>query len=120
MPRPRCCRRIRGEPVDTMFKPAGLKGRDLERVVMTLDEFEAVRLSDVEGLYQEDAAARMGVSRATFGRILEAARNKVARALVHGKALIIEGGPVRVVGRRGENDGACRRRRTQKGNNHHQ
>jgi len=103
-----------------MFKPAGLKGRELERVVMTLDEFEALRLSDLEGLYQTDAAARMGVSRATFGRILEAAHNKVAQALVNGKALVIEGGPVRVVGRRGESTGPCRRRRVHNRSNHQQ
>lgn len=102
MPRPRCCRRVQGEPVDTMFKPAGLRGQELEKVIMTLDEFEALRLSDLEGLYQEGAAARMGVSRATFGRILEAAHKKVALALIEGKALVIEGGPVRVIGRRGE------------------
>jgi predicted DNA-binding protein (UPF0251 family) len=97
-----------------MFKPAGYRGRELEQVVMTLDEFEAVRLSDLEGLYQEDAASRMGVSRATFGRILEAAHNKVARVLIHGKALVIEGGTVRVVGRNHENEGSRRRRGTQK------
>ena len=63
---------------------------------MTLDEFEAIRLADGEGLYQQDAAARMDVSRATFGRILEAARRKVAEALVHGHFLRIDGGPVHI------------------------
>jgi uncharacterized protein len=61
---------------------------------MTLDEFEAIRLADLEQLYQEAAAEQMSVSRPTFSRILEAARLKVADALVHGKALRIEGGPV--------------------------
>lgn len=68
---------------------------------MTLDELEALRLADLEGLYQEDAAARMGVSRPTLGRILEAGRRKVAEALVLGKALRIEGGPVVARPRRG-------------------
>jgi predicted DNA-binding protein (UPF0251 family) len=62
---------------------------------MTLDEFEALRLADLEGLYQEQGAARMGVSRATFGRIVASAHRKVAEALVHAKALRIQGGPVR-------------------------
>ena len=62
---------------------------------MTLDEFESLRLADLEGLYQEEASARMKVSRSTFSRIVETARRKVADALVHGKVLGIEGGPVR-------------------------
>jgi uncharacterized protein len=80
--------------------------RELEEVVMTLDEFEAIRLADLEGLYQEDAAARMGISRPTFGRVLAAAHGKVADALAHGKALRIEGGPVELQG-----PPCCRRRR---------
>jgi hypothetical protein len=61
---------------------------------MTLDEFEAVRLADLDGLYQEQASEKMGVSRSTFSRIVDAAHRKVAETLVHGKALRIEGGPV--------------------------
>jgi len=61
---------------------------------MTLDELEALRLVDHEGLYQDAAGQRMGVSRQTLGRILESARKKVAGALVLGRALRIEGGPV--------------------------
>ena len=64
----------------------------LEEVVLTIDEFEAVRLADLEGLYQEQAAEKMNVSRQTFGRIIESARKKVAEALVQGKALKIGGG----------------------------
>ena len=67
---------------------------------MTLDEFEALRLADLDGLYQEQAAERMNVSRSTFSRIVDSARRKVADALVHGKALRMEGGPVRVAGDR--------------------
>ena len=67
---------------------------------MTLDEFEAIRLADLDGLYQEQAAAQMNVSRATFSQIIEAAHRKLADVLVHGKALRIEGGAVRVEGQR--------------------
>jgi predicted DNA-binding protein (UPF0251 family) len=82
-----------------VFKPQGVPTRQLESVVMTLDEFEALRLSDLDGLYHEQAASKMNVSRATFSRIVDVARRKTADALVHGKALRIEGGPVRSVGR---------------------
>jgi predicted DNA-binding protein (UPF0251 family)/predicted Fe-Mo cluster-binding NifX family protein len=72
----------------------GIPMCELDEIIMTLDEFEASRLADLDGLYQELAAERMGVSRPTFSRIIDAARRKVADALVHGKALRIEGGPV--------------------------
>lgn len=94
MPRPPCCRRIEGKPPCPVFKPAGVPARKLASVIMNLDEFEAVRLADLEGLYQADAAARMNVSRPTFGRIIESAHRKIAEALVRGQALVIEGGPV--------------------------
>lgn len=68
----------------------------LDEVVMTLDEFEALRLADLEKLYHERAAAQMHVSRPTFSRIIDSAHTKIADALVHGKALRIEGGPVQV------------------------
>ena len=61
---------------------------------MALDEFESIRLADLEGFYQEEAAGRMNVSRPTFGRIIESAHRKVAEAIILGKALKIEGGPV--------------------------
>ena len=81
-------------PGATYFKPAGVPMRDLEEVVVALDELEALRLADLEALYQEQAAARMNISRPTFARVVEAARRKVADALIHGKALRLEGGPV--------------------------
>ena len=92
MPRPFCCRRVEGRPAASIFKPAGIPARELAEIVMTLDEFEAVRLADMEGMYQEQAAGMMGVSRQTFGRIIGVARGKVADALVNGKALAIAGG----------------------------
>jgi predicted DNA-binding protein (UPF0251 family) len=94
MPRPFCQRRIAFVPSVTYFKPAGVPLRELEEVALALDELEALRLADLEGLYQEQGAREMGVSRATFARIVESARRKVADALTSGKALRLEGGPV--------------------------
>ena len=87
MARPRNCRRVGSMPQSDYFKPRGIPLSMLEEVVLTVDEFEAVRLADFEGLYQEQAAGKMRVSRPTFGRIVESARKKVAEALVQGKAL---------------------------------
>jgi predicted DNA-binding protein (UPF0251 family) len=74
--------------VARLFKPGGVPA--LAQVAMALDEFEAVRLADLEGLEHKQAARRMGVSRQTFGRVLGAARRKVAQALVLGHALRID------------------------------
>jgi predicted DNA-binding protein (UPF0251 family) len=79
-------------PESNYFKPRGIPLSMLEEVVLSVDECEAIRLADLEGLYQEQAAEKMKVSRQTFGRIIESARGKVAEALVKGKALKIEGG----------------------------
>lgn len=95
MPRPINQRRVRSTPLAaTLFKPAGIPTRELEEVVLTYDQAEAVRLADLEALYQEAAARRMGVSRQTFGRILEEARHRIAEAILTGKALRIEGGHI--------------------------
>jgi len=100
MPRPKCCRRIGWLPECRFFQPAGKTVE--EKVILELDEIEALRYADLLGLHQEEAAAKMGVSRATFGRILEQAHCKVAAALVEGKALEIktEGGNMIVVPKR--------------------
>jgi predicted DNA-binding protein (UPF0251 family) len=92
MSRPRKCRWINSEPTVTMFKPRGIPTTSLETVTLAVDEFEALRLKDLEGLEQEKAATRMNVSQPTLHRILESAHRKVADSLVHGKALVIEGG----------------------------
>jgi predicted DNA-binding protein (UPF0251 family) len=68
----------------------------LDEVVLGVDELEAIRLADLEGLYQELAAEKMDVSRQTFGRIVAAAHQKVAEALVRGKALKIVGGAIAI------------------------
>ncbi len=93
--RPTHCRSIQDMPRITCFKPEGVHPEELQSIVLTLDELEAIRLSDKEGLYQADAAIKMQVSRPTFGRILEAAHKKVAEAIVDGKKLCIQGGTFR-------------------------
>jgi uncharacterized protein len=96
--RPEKPRRIRGGPIRSdRFKPQGIPMRDLDEISLSLDGFEALRLADVDGLYQDAAADSMGVSRATFGRILTAARHTVATAVVEGRVLVIEGGVVKQV-----------------------
>ena len=117
MPRPPLCRRIADEPSAALFKPAGIPARTLDEVVLPLDGWEALRLADLEGLHHEEAAVHLGVSRATFGRVLENARRTVATALVGGLVLRIEGGPVRIGPPRGRRrrggagrGGRCHRR----------
>jgi len=100
MPRPYCRRQVSGKLRAVFFKPVGIPRMELEEVTLNLDEFEALRLAHLEGLYQESAAQQMNVSRTTFSRILESAHFKVTDVLVHGKSLRIEGGPVQIVGRR--------------------
>lgn len=70
---------------------------ELEQLVLSVDEFEAIRLADLGGLYHGQAADEMNVSRQTFGRIIESARRKVAQALVEAKALVIEGGDFEMI-----------------------
>ena len=79
-------------PEATYFKPAGIPLRVLEESRLSLEEVEAIRLKDLDGLEQEECAAKMNVSRQTFQRVLGAARRNIADALFHGKAIRIEGG----------------------------
>jgi predicted DNA-binding protein (UPF0251 family) len=95
MPRPKKCRHIKCQPNSYYFKPRGIPLVDLQEVVLTIDEFEAIRRADHKGLYHDDAAAEMRISRSTFGRILARGRRKVAEALISGKALKIEALTVR-------------------------
>ncbi|MCX7028422.1 MAG: DUF134 domain-containing protein [Spirochaetes bacterium] len=104
MPRP-VSERLLGAPLASrIMKPAGLPAgvptgiptRELEELILGFDEAEALRLADLEGLYQEAAARSMGISRQTFGRIVETARRKVADAVLNGKALRIDGGEIKV------------------------
>ena len=96
MPRPCCTKTINNLSKHDVFKPNGIPMSELEEVLLSLDELEALRLSDAEGLYQEAAARAMGISRQTFGRIIESARHKTANAILNGKALRITGGNVRL------------------------
>jgi uncharacterized protein len=89
MPRRICCRSdTRG------FKPIGRPACAVGTVTLGLDGLEAIRLADLEGLYQDAAAEQMGVSRQTFARILTSARSAVAECLVQGKALLVAPAPV--------------------------
>ena len=90
--RPKKTRHIKCDRDFRFFKPECVAKKDLNEIVITLDEFEAIRLYDFEGLDQEKAAKRMKVSRPTFSRILSSARKKIARGLVNLEALKIEGG----------------------------
>ena len=89
--RPKKKRWVKCKPGEKCFRPQFKPLNELDGVVLGLDEFEAIRLADVEGFKQEDAAKRMRVSRPTFSRIISSARKKVGDALVNVKAIRIEG-----------------------------
>jgi predicted DNA-binding protein (UPF0251 family) len=90
MPRPKKLRCIKCKPDATYFKPRGIPLLQLQEISLTADELESIRLADYKGLYHEEAAPRMKISRQTFGRILHGARKKVSECLIKGKALKIE------------------------------
>jgi len=104
MPRPKKPRFISGYPILAAFVPQGVPVTG--QVSLSVEELEAIRLSDFEHLDQESAANLMGVSRQTYGRILATARSTVGEALVTGKALRVQGGTFEMRGR-----GRQRRRR---------
>ena len=99
MPRPFKHRFVCCDPQADYFKPRGIPVDLLEQVNLTRDELEAIRLADLEGMYQEAAAYKMKISRQTFGNIIASARKKVADSLVNSKALKIEGGVVKMMER---------------------
>ena len=90
MVRPIKPRFLQGVPCVEYFKPQGIPLKALQEVVLTPDEFEAIRLHDDDGLDQITAAKRMCISQPTFARILQRAYKKMAQALVHGMAIRIE------------------------------
>ena len=100
MPRPRLCRRVYFNPSVTYFKPRGGRLRDLNESILTIDELESVRLKDLEGLEQETAAKKMNISQPTFHRLILSARRKISDALINGKAIKVEGGDFRIIGRK--------------------
>jgi len=89
---PRLCkiRRIKGYPNSSYFKPAGIRMIELEESVLTICEFEAIRLVDLNQVFQEDAGKEMQISQSTLSRILKSGRKKIADAIVNGKAIKIE------------------------------
>ena len=97
MVRPKKNRLVAFNPKINYFKPRGIPVLDLDEVCLTVDEREALRLADLDGLSHEESGQCMGVSRATFGRILHKARQTVADALINGKAIRIEGGNYKMV-----------------------
>jgi predicted DNA-binding protein (UPF0251 family) len=90
--RPRCQRRVENIPDVTYFKPKGAHRTQIEVNILSVEELESVRLVDHEGLEQEQAATKMGISRRVFWDDLQSARKKIADALVNGKAIEIKGG----------------------------
>ncbi len=90
MPRPCKQRRVRGNPNSFYFKPAGIRGKDLLEIIMTKEEFEAIRLKDFLNLEQNECANQMEISQPTFHRLLVNSRKKIAEALVEGKAIRID------------------------------
>ena len=88
--RPQRYRWVEKIPEVTYFRPAGNQSGKSKQVRLTIDELEAIRLADLEGLYHEQAAEKIKVSRQTFGRIIGLAHKKIAEALVMGKSILID------------------------------
>ncbi len=94
MPRPKNNRMVHEPPVFSSFKPVGVPVKSLEKVLLSLDEFEAIRLADNVGLSHEEASDEMEISRSTFTRLIEKARKKIAEFMFKGRLLTIDGGNV--------------------------
>lgn len=94
MPRPKKDRKVHKPPFYTRFKPTGIAAKNLKQVTLSLDEYEAIRLSDFYGMSQEEAAEEMEISRPTFTRLIEQARKKTADFLINGKVLTLDGGKI--------------------------
>ncbi len=116
MPRPRKWRKVCCIPERTVFGPLGLGNGDSETVSMTVDEYETIRLIDVEGMTQERCSESMGVARTTIQRIYNGARKKLAGILVNGDIVRIEGGDIRFYEESDHGNGRCRRHRSGQNN----
>ena len=90
MPRPCRRRRVRGRPNSSYFKPSGIEMFKLQEIVLTLPEFEAIRLIDFQEIEQNQAAKQMEISQPTLSRLLKSARKKISDAIINGKAIKIE------------------------------
>lgn len=98
--RPKKTRWVKCSPRERCFRPQCNSLSKLEGVILTLDEFEALRLLDLENLEQENVAKKMKVHRSTISRIISSAHKKIADALVNIKAIKIEGGCCKVLERK--------------------
>jgi len=94
MPRPKNNRIVYEPPFYTEFKPAGVSSKSLEEVVLSLDEFEAIRLADLVGMSHKEAAFEMEISRSTFSRLIVKSRKKIAEYFFQGKLLTVNGGNI--------------------------
>ena len=110
MPRPRICRRISFMPEVTYFKPAGVTMAKLDETILTIDEYEVVRLIDFEGVEQNKASKKMKISQPTLSRLLKSARKKISDAIINGKAIKIQGGTYKMVNQKGRGLGQGRGR----------
>ena len=94
MSRPEKERIVHKPPLFSEFKPIGVSGNLLDKILLTLDEYEAIRLADYMNLSHLEAAEEMEISRSTFTRLIEKARKKISSFFIEGKLLIIEGGNI--------------------------
>ncbi|MGE1061719.1 DUF134 domain-containing protein [Megasphaera paucivorans] len=114
MPRPQRCRRVCSMPRSGEFAPAGIAcPNTIDTVIMSIDEYEVIRLIDLVGLTQEQCALQINVARTTVTGIYDVARRKIADALVHGKRLLIEGGNIELCKQSGKCCNSCHCRSTQ-------
>ena len=104
MARPKKCRQVEKSPRCVYFKPAGIPLLKLEKIELSVEEMEAIRLADFEGAEQGNTAKKMKISQPTFSRILKEGRRKVAEALFKGKAIRIIGGDYHI----GKTEKHCR------------
>jgi len=93
-------RRVNYLPRTAYFKPVGIRLAQLQETRLSIEEIEAMRLKDVEGLEQEECAKKMHISRSTFAGELNSGRQKIADALIHGKAIKIQGNKFEIAKRR--------------------
>ena len=115
MPRPPKCRRVCAAPRRVEFVPAGPPCQE-QPVILQLDEYEVIRLIDLEGMTQEECARQMDVARTTVTGIYDRARRKIALAIVEGRRLVSRGGNIQICSGEGRGCGkACCRHRTKKG-----
>lgn len=104
MVRPRKWRRVCMLPKVDRFGPLDMSSGETEKIIMTVEEYETIRLMDLEGFNQESCAETMGIARSTVQRIYNGARRKLADSLVNGRILIIDGGDYKLCGDFGDNE----------------